>query len=87
MKYTVCWTPSAENDLADIWLKSLDRAAVTDAANRIDRILEQEAATAGAIRHDGNRHLIVPPLVVVFDFSPDDRMVIVDRVRFDPSFN
>ena len=87
MKFTVCWTQLAENDLADIWLKSFDRAAVTDAANRIDRILEQEAANAGAIRRDGNRHLIVPPLVVTFDVSPDDRNVTVNRVRFDPSFN
>ncbi|HUE74083.1 MAG TPA: type II toxin-antitoxin system RelE/ParE family toxin [Pirellulaceae bacterium] len=87
MKYTVCWTPLAENDLADIWLKSFDRAAVTDAANRIDRILEQGPLAAGAVRDDGNRHLIVPPLVVTFDVSPDDRMVTVNRVRFDPSVN
>lgn len=86
MRYTVCWTPLAEKDLADIWLKSLARATVTDAANRIDRILEQDVLAAGAIREDGRRHLIVPPLVV-FDVSPEDRMVTVNRVRFDPSFN
>lgn len=60
MRYTVCWTQLAENDLADIWLKAFDRAAVTDAANRVDRILEQDALAAGAIREDSNHHLIVP---------------------------
>ena len=87
MKFTVCWTQLAENDLADIWLKSFDRAAVTEAANRIDRILEHDPLAVGAVRQDGNRHLIVPPLVVTFDASPRDRLVTVNRVRFDPSSN
>jgi hypothetical protein len=32
MKFTVIWKPTAEQALADIWINSANRSAVTDAA-------------------------------------------------------
>ncbi len=39
MKYTVVWLPSALTMLAELWNDGPDRAAITQAANRIDRNL------------------------------------------------
>ena len=39
MKYTVTWTPSAEQDLAALWNAAPDRQAVADAADEIDTSL------------------------------------------------
>src|SRR5262245_48226683 len=36
MIYTIVWLPTAEAELAQIWLDAADKNAVTQAANRID---------------------------------------------------
>jgi hypothetical protein len=36
MIFTVLWTPTAEQELASIWLGAGDRNAVTSAAHTID---------------------------------------------------
>ncbi len=43
MIYTVVWSPDAENDLADIWLRADDRSAITAAGNQIDLLLRHDA--------------------------------------------
>lgn len=79
MPFTVVWLPSAQDELADIWVRSLDRQAVSDAANRIDRLLRQRPQSLGRPR---NRHRVYaePPLVVAFEVLPDDCLVRVVRV-------
>ena len=39
--YTVEWTPSAESELARIWLRAPDQGAVTSAQAQADCLLEQ----------------------------------------------
>src|SRR2546426_1104310 len=39
MTFTVTYKPSAEQELADVWINAPDRQAVTAAANRIDQFL------------------------------------------------
>jgi hypothetical protein len=39
MKYTVVWVPSAEQELAALWIAAADRREVTQAANDIDQRL------------------------------------------------
>ncbi len=39
MRFTVTWHPSAERELADIWLESTDRNEITRAANSMDELL------------------------------------------------
>jgi hypothetical protein len=41
MSYTVRYLPEAEQELAALWMNSSKRAAVTQAAHRIDRQLQQ----------------------------------------------
>ncbi len=77
MKYTVLWTPTAEQDLAAVWLAAADRNAITSAAHTIDRLLAQDPETRGEVCFDTVRALSVPPLGVEFEVIEPDRMVYV----------
>jgi hypothetical protein len=77
MKYTVHWTPSAEQELADIWMNAADRAAVTSASHTIDRLLAWNPDKRGAARFDTVRTLTVPPLGVDFEVVDQDLIVWV----------
>jgi hypothetical protein len=80
MKYTVIWSPEAEQALAALWLHAPDRAAVTAAAYRIDQRLTNDPDQQGAARSPGVRILVEPPLAVLFEVSPLDRIVRVFHV-------
>jgi plasmid stabilization system protein ParE len=77
MRYTVLWTPNAEQDLAAVWLNAADRAAVTIAADLIDQLLAQNPEQQGEIFFDTVRTLVISPLGVDFEVIPDDRIVYV----------
>jgi mRNA-degrading endonuclease RelE of RelBE toxin-antitoxin system len=80
MKYTVVWLPSAENELARMWLQGSDRRAISAASDQIDRALRINPEMKG--RQLGDRRLLrVPPVAVLFRVYPDDRMVKVIQVR------
>ena len=81
MIYTVAWTRTAQNTLADIWNRASDRQAVTDAADEIDRELRIDADRKGRPFQGQRRLLHVPPLAVVFVVNPGDCMVTVLQVR------
>jgi len=83
MIFTVVWMPTALNKLADLWVHAANRKVVADAANAIDRQLKTNAHLRGQ-RFFGKRTLAVPPLVVTFDVSLDDRLVNVVEVRWIP---
>jgi hypothetical protein len=46
MNYTVVWVPSAEQELAALWMAAADRDAVTRAAHEIDQQLRTDAPPA-----------------------------------------
>lgn len=77
MKYTVTWVPDAEQELASLWVHAVDRAAVTDAANRIDQCLRFDPQAQGESRSQGKRVLLVPPLGIIFKVHPHDLVVQV----------
>jgi hypothetical protein len=55
MNYRVRWIPSAEQDLARLWLNAADRNAVSRGAHLIDRELERDPDNAGESRPNGRR--------------------------------
>jgi plasmid stabilization system protein ParE len=77
MKYTVVWKPSAETSLAEIWLSTNDRQAVTDAADSIDALLRSTPLQVGESRAEITRILTVIPLSIYYDVFEDDRLVAV----------
>jgi hypothetical protein len=80
MKYTVVWKQPAKRRLAEIWMGSVDRAAVARAADEIDARLASAPLTEGESREEEFRVLFVAPLAVKYGVSPADRLVSVARV-------
>jgi hypothetical protein len=80
MIFTVTYKPSADDELADLWLKGPDRASITAAANAIDGLLRVDPHLQGESRADGTRVLFQPPLGVRFEVSEQDRIVEVLKV-------
>jgi hypothetical protein len=82
MIFTVTYKPSADQELADIWLKSADRQAVTVAANRIDFLLRTNPHQQGESRDSSVRVFVERPLAVQFEIHDDDRLVEVLTIRW-----
>jgi hypothetical protein len=81
MKYTVVYSPFADYQLADLWLRAANQQQMTDAANPLDVLLRHDPEKLGKLRPNGWRVLVFPPLVVTFDVSLDDRKETVSSVR------
>jgi len=84
MKFTVIWKPKSERGLASIWLTADDRAAVTAAANEIDRLLRSRPLAVGESRSGNIRVLVIPPLAVHYEVLEDDCLVNVMTVSYRP---
>jgi len=80
MKWHVAWRRSARNDLAGLWLDPALRAAITDAANRIDKSLEKDPLAVGESRDKDRRVLIELPLGIIYKVNSVDYKVIVLRL-------
>ena len=79
MRYTVTWLPSAQQELARLWMQAADKSALSAASNRIDRLLATAPLSVGLWR-GRRRRVICRPLEVVYTVSPPDRLVVVVRV-------
>ena len=77
MTFTVLWTPSAEKDLAAVWMAADDRDAVTSAAATIDALLRENPQALGESREESLRITFVAPLGVDFEVLDEDRIVYV----------
>lgn len=85
MNYTVVWLPVAEQQLADIWLASSQRQAVSAAVREIDDELGRHPLEIGESREEANRVLITRPLVTTYQVGIEDRIVRVANVRLYPN--
>jgi len=79
--FTVIWRPSALNDLATAWVSSGDRRMVTEAAERVDRLLSQKPGDQGESRPLNRRIMFERPLVVTYEILEADRTVVILGVR------
>ena len=77
MRWTVLWTPSAEGQLARIWLDADDRQAVRAAADSLDTEMSQSAMSVGESRSGGVRVAFATPLAVELEVVEQDRIVYV----------
>jgi mRNA-degrading endonuclease RelE of RelBE toxin-antitoxin system len=82
-RYTVVWSQEAQDQLADLWLDSPNRQAVTRASDAVDRMLAGDPVAQSFDVREGLRGLRVPPLRVIFLVREADRIVDVVRVRLD----
>jgi hypothetical protein len=74
MIYTVIWTRTALDALADIYNQATDKAAVTAASHRLDQELRRNAHLKG-LDQGAFRLLDEPPLRAAFTVDPADCMV------------
>ena len=78
MKFTVIWTPTAEQDLAALWVEHpKSRTGITRAARSVDLLLRENPQSRGESRYDTLRILIVHPLGVDFDVDEGNGIVSV----------
>lgn len=79
--FEVFWSVQAERQLADIWNNSPHRNAVTEAVESIDRALWANPGEEGESREGRERLVVVPPLIVDFRVTEEDRRVEIVAVR------
>jgi len=81
IRYTVVWEKNARNELTELWLRAIDRRAVSGAANEIDRSHADDAPDQGAEVSEGLRVFFCPPLQVLFIARTEDRIAEVVAVH------
>ena len=75
MKFTVLWTPAAEQRLAAVWIDAADRQSIVEAAAKIDTLLESSPLECGESR-DGNLRIgFVSSLGFDFEVLPQEGRV------------
>lgn len=84
MKYTVAYSPLAEYQLADIWVREDDKDGITAASAIIDKRLRHDPDLIGEADERGWRLLVEPPLAITFEVSVEDRLATVLSVRYRP---
>lgn len=77
MTWTVVWTPSAESELAAIWLPARNRAQVTAMVGALDGLLRTTPENLGESRSRNRRILIHGGIAVVYEILPEDGLVRV----------
>jgi plasmid stabilization system protein ParE len=82
--YTVEWTSTAEDQLAEIWLQASDPQAVTTAQATIDGMLARNPLGHGVEVQEGLRKITVPPLTVYYEVNATQRVVEVSGVACTP---
>ena len=80
MIFTITWLPSAIQELADLWIHAPDRNAITDSANKIDRLLREDGHVKGQ-EFKNQKTLYEPPLMITFSVRLDDRLIEVIQVE------
>jgi hypothetical protein len=77
MNWTVVYLPSAEDELAELWLRSSDRTTFSSAANAIERKLRSDPLKGGEQLTSLTRVIIQRPVAMLYDVSDADRLVTV----------
>jgi len=80
-RYTVVWTREALDELAELWLGTIDRSSVTRATAAVDEALAHNPKVQGKPLSEGLRRLRQDPLLVLFAVREQDRLVEVVTVR------
>ena len=83
MRYTVVWSVAAEDQLAEIWLASAHRGAVTAASHAVETQLANQPDSSGTPLHEGLYSIEISPLRVIYAVEDADRLVKILRVSSD----
>ena len=84
MKFTVVWSPEAEAELCELWLRSPNPADFARQVDALERELMTKADEVGESREDGSRLLIVELIAVLFEVELEDRKASVLQIESKP---
>ena len=85
MKYRIVWKKSARDELANIWLASTIRNAVTRASDQLDKRLQNDAHEIGESREDMNLRITFErPLAIFFRVDRQAAKVTVFQIKKSP---
>lgn len=80
MTWRVGFKKSAEDELAEIWMRAPDRQAVTASANHIEQMLRDDPWGCGESR-GGSLHVVIEePLAALYEIDDEDYFVHVLKV-------
>jgi hypothetical protein len=79
--FGVEWEPAAEDELARLWLRFSDPAAVTAAQAQADLLLSRDPFKYGRHLSEGLYSIEVPPLVLTYSIDQANHRVEVSWVR------
>jgi hypothetical protein len=75
--FIVVWWEYAQSRLAVEWLNAMDRGAITQAANEIDRRLAADPTSCAESGHEELYRITVRPLTVQFTIDHVNRAVTI----------
>ncbi len=75
--FQVEWLQDAVDELAAIWMQadSIQRRAITESTNAVDRELQADPFRSSESREDERRVLFAYPIGVLFEVDPRERIV------------
>ena len=76
-RFTVVWSPDADDELTEIWNTAKDRQAVSDASNAIERHLATDPVAHAQHLSEGLYRIALTPLAVLFHIEFADAQVKV----------
>ena len=81
--FTVVWKKDAQDALARLWNDNpLVRQEISDAADRMDRLLANDPLACGEPISSRGRQFVVLPLKSLFTIAEQDRVVRVLYVKY-----
>jgi hypothetical protein len=79
--FRVEWEPAAEDELARLWLQSIDQQAITAAEAKADHLLCYDSFKYGNHLSEGLYRIDVPPLTFIYTIEPSNKLVVITWVR------
>ena len=85
MRFTVVWSPEAEDELIQLWMAAPDRNRLTQVVNAIERQLARQPFSVGESRADNSQRVAFePPIGMLFTIWPDDQIVRIVHIGWLP---
>lgn len=79
--YTVTWWESALNELAEIWIHSLDSKRLSEEVDAVEHDLKFRPESVGTELGEGNCFVELSEIILYFRIQELDRIVLVTRIR------
>jgi hypothetical protein len=82
MRYIVAWRKEAENQLAALWIRALNKTAIADYIHQIEKILERDPHEQGESRNENTRLAFFRPLAVRYAVDDEAKLVTVIAIKW-----